>query len=147
MSDIEIEEDTLNESIQTGTPSDDNLQRSVDGLQKWVSAVEDKVIVCSTELEKLNELVTQNEATLKAIVDSLKELNQCVQTKNRIKRMTECNRELGLALSAKIYRSEAKRAKTETFTPITTFHPSVLPFIFSDTEEDSDVQSKENEKP
>jgi hypothetical protein len=147
MSDIDVEDNALNESIQTGTPSDDNLQRSVDGLQKWVSAVEDKVIECSSEVEKLNELVTQNETTLKAIVASLKELTSVVQTKDRMKRMTECNRELGLALSAKIYRSEAKRAKTETFTPVTTFHPSVLPFIFSDTEEELDVESKENEKP
>jgi hypothetical protein len=91
--------------------------------------------------------VAQNEATLQAILNSLKELKECVNVKSRIKRMAECNRELGLALSAKIYRSESKRAKTESFTPITTYHPSVLPFIFSDTEEDCDEDSKENEKP
>ena len=150
MSDIYVEENTDTESLQTETLSADNLLRSVDSLQKWVSAVEDNVIHCTSEITKLNDLVAQNEATLQALVNSLKELKQSMNVKTRIKRMAECNRELGLALSAKIYRSESKRAKTESFTPTTTYHPSVLPFIFSDTEEDceeGEEVSKENEKP
>jgi hypothetical protein len=124
----------------------DKVLESVDGLQKWLSAVEDKVATCSDEIEYLHEIVLQNEKTLLSVLDSVKELTREVRTKDRIKRMTECNRELGLALSAKLYRSDAKRLKTNAPIPPNTFHPSVLPFIFSDSESTEEEKEESEEE-
>lgn len=123
--------------------SHETVLESVDGLRLWVSAVEEKVTECREEVEKLNDVVTQNEVTLKQILSSLKVLTSEIHSKERIKRMTECNRELGLALSAKIYRSESKRSKTDSVVPTNTFHPTVLPFIFSDCENTDSEEEKQ----
>ena len=125
--------------------SHETVLESVDSLRMWVSAVEEKVTNCREEIEKLNDSVQQNETTLTAILSSLKVLTSEIHSKERIKRMTECNRELGLALSVKIFRSEAKRSKTNETAPLNTFHPSVLPFIFSDTES-TDTEEEKQEK-
>jgi predicted RNase H-like nuclease (RuvC/YqgF family) len=132
------------EELSSVTPKpDEKIAESVESLRVWVSSIEDNVVQCVHEVRSLNDAVEQNERTLETILRGLKHLTAQVKTKDRMKRMTECNRELGFALSAKLYRSEAKRLKT-TYTPVNTFHPSVIPFIFSDTEDEE--EQKEDEK-
>jgi len=134
------------EELSSITPKpDEKIAESVESLRVWVSSIEDNVVQCVHEVRSLNDAVEQNERTLETILRGLKHLTSQVKTKDRIKRMTECNRELGLALSAKLYRSEAKRLKT-TYTPVNTFHPSVIPFIFSDTEDEEEQKDDEQRK-
>lgn len=138
---ISYNDDDNLSSIEPKT--DEKIAESVESLRVWVSSIEDNVVQCVQEVRNLNDAVEQNERTLETILRGLKQLTSEVKTKERMKRMTECNRELGLALSAKLYRSEAKRLKT-TYTPLNTFHPSVIPFIFSDSEDEN--EQKEDDK-
>ena len=134
-------------SVEAVSPDStkEKILETVQSLRMWISSIEDTVSNCTREVENLHDALTSNDVTLRAILSGLKELTAEVKTKERVKRMTECNRELGLALSAKIYRSEAKRLKT-SFTPLNTFHPSVLPFIFSDSDDTDEEEVKEEEK-
>lgn len=141
---ITYDDDASSIEVITTTNTKERILETVESLRMWISSIEDKVFACTCEVESLHEALVSNDITLKAILGSLKELTAEVKTKERVKRMTECNRELGLALSAKIYKSEAKRLKT-TYTPQNTFHPSVLPYIFSD-EDSSDVDEKEEDE-
>ena len=127
--------------------TEEKIAGSVESLRVWVSSIEDNVVECAHEIKNLNDAVEQNERTLQAILGGLKNLTSELKTKDRIKRMTECNRELGLALSAKLYRSEAKRLKISV-PSVHTFHPSVLPYIFSDSEDtdNEEVQSRDSEE-
>jgi len=128
--------------------NDEKIVETVESLRVWVSSIDDNLVDCVHEIKNLKDAIDQNEKTLQTILGGLKVLTSEVKTKDRIKRMTECNRELGLALSAKLYRSEAKRLKISV-PVVNTFHPSVLPFIFSDsedTDEEEDSKNEENRK-
>jgi uncharacterized coiled-coil protein SlyX len=106
---------------------------TVGSLTKWVSSLEDKVSECTTQIELLQEQISTQSDTLNTIKSMLHALTEKVDCRKRLREATHCNRQLGVALSAKLFKSEAKRTKTNP-PPHNTIHPSVEPFLVDESD-------------
>jgi hypothetical protein len=118
----------------------------VDSLTKWVSTVDSKATHCITHLEEISEMVTRHEAILLSIQSLVSVSRKEEQLKRRVEILEAANIELGLALSSKLYKSEAKRNKgvIEPISVVGIFHPTVLPFIVE--RDESSYEREESRK-
>lgn len=103
----------------------------VDSLTKWVSTVDSKATHCVSHLEEISETINRHEAILLTIHSLLASSRKQEQLERRVKLLEEANLELGVALSTKLYKSEAKRNKgmIPPTSVISGIHPAVLPYI------------------
>lgn len=130
-----VNDDTENDNVSCFESCDHHkTAETVGSLTKWVSSLEDKVSECTSQVERLQDQLNTQSESLSAIKNLLEVLTTRVDCRKRLREATHCNRELGIALSVKLFRSEAKKTKTLPPHP-ETIHPSVQPFLF---DEDAD---------
>lgn len=111
------------------------IEKTVESLTKWVSALEDKVADCTEAVKVSLDNQDETHKTLVKISSALDQLVKVqVRTERKRTRLRIANYELATALSDKLYKSEAKRNKTGCVQR-GTIHPTVLPFIVSEDEE------------
>jgi hypothetical protein len=110
------------------------VEKTVYSLTKWVNALEDKVADLSEALKVSIETQSETKDVLKKLSESMDVfVKENERSRKRQSRLRISNYELGMALSGKLFKSEAKRAKIE-FVQRDSIHPSVLPFIVSESE-------------
>ncbi len=110
------------------------VERQVYGLTKWVSALEDKVADLNGALQLSLEKQSECADSLKKMSESMAKMTKETERLRRKRfRLRMSNYELGAALSGKLFKSEAKRAKIE-YVPKNEIHASVLPYIVSESE-------------
>jgi hypothetical protein len=143
MSDSDIFLDDENQS--TIEPNHlENIAETVNSLTKWISTVEDKVTLLNDKTDALALQVERNHKESVHLLNSiLQATNKQRITKRRVEELIFCNRELALGLSAKLFTSDAKRAKTDPkLIPKETLHPSVMSFVFVEDDEDDKEEEK-----
>jgi hypothetical protein len=103
----------------------------VDSLSKWVSTVDSKATHCVSTLESITETLDRHESFLLSIKQLLVASKKQEQLVRRIQMLEDSNLELGVALSAKLFKSDAKRNKGSIppTSVVGAIHPSVLPFL------------------
>jgi hypothetical protein len=103
----------------------------VDSLSKWVSTVDSKATHCVSSLEQITETLDRHESFLLSIKQLLTASKKQEQLARRVQMLEDANLELGIALSAKLFKSDAKRNKGSLpqTSVVGAIHPSVLPFL------------------
>jgi len=104
------------------------IDATVDSLTKWVSSLEDKVEASTVQIERLQDVIEAQSKLLIASNAVLNDMKAQIDYKRRVEVLTAANRELALVLSAKLFKSDAKRTGRPIPLP-GTIHPDVEQFL------------------